>query len=1003
MSNYFVAPTATGAGDGSSVTDAATIAICNGIDHADNTVIILKSEVDYPTTTLTLAGITNAGGTGSGITVRASEAADDDWGDGTKDKDTVTAPAGYPYLDANNKQAIRINNANITNLTVQYLDCRGSDYTTWDILVEFKGMNGLTLEYLYLDGTHGIAGTFKGSRQGIYINSVLGDITIDHCDIRNMYRAGSLGFDGYDHHGLYFTAGLATPKTTGTVTVSDTTIANVDSDCIQAKRIRTTTNITDCNFGPFGENAADLKGCSYWTFDRCTMTRSNWAAGGSGGGIVHVKIQKDNDTDPDVESSHNTIKNCYIHTATDATYHYVGVQVENATATTEIYQNKFKGLPISIAIMGTATSTKIYNNEFILNAEDDQTGIKIGSYSNPSVDILNNSFYLSGSDMLYAIRWEPNSGSTGGTIRNNAIYTNRDNSGVYGLYVENQAGEVPTVSYNVFHGAHTNRILWKGTTYDSTELAAWESAEATVSNNIFDNPDFNNVALDELWTLTGGPCINAGTTVVTSVLGLRSTSDWTSSPITVVTISRIDQAPYDIGAYEYTTTTASASPTAVAPLGTYLGAWGGEYPNDTLKMWINNGNDKIDGSNSGMIVSKSYAISGSYGGYSNGTADNEIEWDVTGGDVFSSAVGTVWMDVRPVTSSVGYTRVFNAHDDSNNSINLEFRDDNEIWIRHEGNNLPVTFTSTATFTDNVSTVFGFAWDSTNNKLAVKVGDNAWEEDAGQTVTAFTAGEPATIQICAENNTHDPFWIDSVSIHDTYKATRPDWTYIDNTVAPTITDIVTINNINTNASVTTNPTSAWSDSTARYIGFKISEQIINYGNPDFSRLKLLAGPSSTDYKWCYYNRQIQIGSDWYLAFKYDPQIGNRSTDLSSDGISAIDMNTATMQDGDGNDLIITQPRADIGGTGVVTLALPYPNTNPKEFDATNTMSTWLAASAYPVQNDFFKWTENATDSFDVSNYDGIIDNPITLNGRGFIIKGQKKVGDYYIIKNFIFKY
>lgn len=225
-------------------------------------------------------------------------------------------------------------------------------------------------------------------------------------------------------------------------------------------------------------------------------------------------------------------------------------------------------------------------------------------------------------------------------------------------------------------------------------------------------------------------------------------------------------------------------------------------------------------------------------------------------------------------------------------------------------------------------------------------------------------------------------------------------------APSVDDIVLINDIDGTPSITENPTASWTGSTDRYIGLKLSEQITNLDVPGNSRLKLMTGPLTIDYTWVYFNRQVQIGASWYLVYIFDPpqdNYGDRSVDLRFENIEALDCNGASLSNGyynlcdDDNDDL---PRADIGGTGTITLAVPYPTDTPKELDATNTLEQWLLDGGYLFSDDNVAFTANATDPFDISAYDGTSGHEIVLDGQGYVIGGSQTAGVYTIWKRFI---
>jgi len=141
----------------------------------------------------------------------------------------------------------------------------------------------------------------------------------------------------------------------------------------------------------------------------------------------------------------------------------------------------------------------------------------------------------------------------------------------------------------------------------------------------------------------------------------------------------------------------------------------------------------------------------------------------------------------------------------------------------------------------------------------------------------------------------------------------------------------------------------------------------------------------------------------LQFARVIQIGDRDLDLQAEGTAGgtgLIHGATKLIDGGSNEITYTLPQADLAG-GNIIISVPYPSTSPKEFDATNTMATYLAAGGYFVANDFIECTEaNSIGTADMSASDGTAGNVITIDGGGFAHAGTHTFGDYYVIKNCI---
>ena len=139
-----------------------------------------------------------------------------------------------------------------------------------------------------------------------------------------------------------------------------------------------------------------------------------------------------------------------------------------------------------------------------------------------------------------------------------------------------------------------------------------------------------------------------------------------------------------------------------------------------------------------------------------------------------------------------------------------------------------------------------------------------------------------------------------------------------------TDIVIITDPDGTPAVTENPTATWVDNTTRYIGFKLSRDVAAVLNPEAPYVPLTVG-ARTEY--AYFYNIIDIGGTPYMVMEYTPVAipGDFQADLSFAGVDGFDCHSATFLDSDSNNLCDnkTLPRIDLGGTGAITIAVPYP--------------------------------------------------------------------------------
>lgn len=176
-------------------------------------------------------------------------------------------------------------------------------------------------------------------------------------------------------------------------------------------------------------------------------------------------------------------------------------------------------------------------------------------------------------------------------------------------------------------------------------------------------------------------------------------------------------------------------------------------------------------------------------------------------------------------------------------------------------------------------------------------------------------------------------------------------------------------------------------------------VIFFNEGPTSNLKIGTDMSYPDKEEFEYSKGIETT---VLLFSRVIQIGDRDVDLQAEGTAedtGLIHGATKLIDAGNNEVIYTLPQADPDG-GNIIISAPYPTGTPKEFDATNTMQAWITGGGYPIADDFFDFTADGADAFDVSAYDGVSGHPIELDGQGYTITGNQTYGDYYIIKRFI---
>ncbi|MCK4829026.1 right-handed parallel beta-helix repeat-containing protein, partial [bacterium] len=502
----------------SDVTAWKTITKVNLVNFASGDIIKFKRGEIWTDATLTLDGTSRGR---SDITV-------EDYGTGDK-----------PRIDGNSVRPILINHA-LVDLTLKNIDISGSD--TSGTRCQINNVNGIVIDGIDYNGHTGSSSYVRSSAMGV--GRVDGDIEIKNCIIQNAMKdtfANTLAAWGSDDAAglIMYYAGDENVKSSGTVSIHDNVIHDIYSDCLQLAGLNTTTNVYDNELYSFGENAIDMKHSKHIDFYRNTVYQNDYGAAGGSGWRGPSGIVSGGSTNwVTFRASDNVVRENYIHTSK-----YTAIQTPgtNAIIKNNYIKNCFMGVSIA------NTGAKVYNNVFELTTGKPTvepyasrwtgttlSGIRVDQGAKTSGKIFNNTFYITSSDHLYGIGYHPDTDVSGIEIKNNIIYMTRNSSSVYPLYVQNVSGDYPTVSHNNFYGVHSNRVYWKGTVYNDTEQADWQTAGHTGS--LFTDPllnFFGNYPSPYFELQSGSPAIDAGIDVSLPFSG--------SAP--------------DIGAYEYGGTT----------------------------------------------------------------------------------------------------------------------------------------------------------------------------------------------------------------------------------------------------------------------------------------------------------------------------------------------------------------------------------------------------------------------------------------------------------------
>ena len=594
-----------------------------------------------------------------------------------------------------------------------------------------------------------------------------------------------------------------------------------------------------------------------------------------------------------------------------------------------------------------------------------------------------------GNETDYAIMIDDDSDSISGNVyRNNSIYK-----------TGGAAGDV---------------IKHDGTLYTVTEWNAADPGGDTVDGNITTDPGLADPANDQFWPDDAGDaCVDTGNTTYFSTTGIKNgetKTEWTSGTgvgvtFSLQTISRSgeNQGP-DIGAYEYEQTGAPEPPVGgeedfsdqAGPVPT----WAEVDPGTDITP---DSATKISWSSLDIRNTSSYYYCDYGADYFNSNWDFQFE-------VYASAVTEGYGMIHwQLGDEVGNLKaVLDGDAETDDAVILFIKNDSgqyKAWLELVEDGAWINISDTVNI--NASTLYfitvnrnhaGGANSTGSYTLTVRTGSHDGALIGNVTSVDCSAGEQNGFQYLYVCNTYN-----SGVASKTASGYTQNLYLTDRSSTIAFSDIAIITDPDGTPSVTHNPTASWSDATVRYIGLEVNKILVHTANPTPARVKLLTGPATADFTWIYFYKFLSIDIagtlHHYIVFKYTPVIGDRSTDLSFDAVSdALDCNSATLIS-DGDDLCDEAnddlSRADIGGTGAIILAFPYPTGSPKEFSSTSTLADAQIAGFYGVPGDYLGVTNaNAIGAANMSASDGTDGHPITLDGGGFEDHNSKTYGDYW---------
>jgi len=162
------------------------------------------------------------------------------------------------------------------------------------------------------------------------------------------------------------------------------------------------------------------------------------------------------------------------------------------------------------------------------------------------------------------------------------------------------------------------------------------------------------------------------------------------------------------------------------------------------------------------------------GTYSVGASavDEYVEYVIPDDDtVINDQEGYVSLWVYLNAADSGNTRLWKAFQNgamANNFIDIQINWAEKIYVVHKGNGTSVSVTSTNSITLQTWMQIQVKWSVINNKLSVKLGSDAWDDDSdADAVTAFALYADRLYVGPYGNYSSGPVYIDDVETWSTY--------------------------------------------------------------------------------------------------------------------------------------------------------------------------------------------------------------------------------------------
>lgn len=509
----------TGGDDGAAGTSTGTawktIGKANSASYSSGDSLLLKRGETWTDAGLTLANMPN------NFTIGA-------YGTGTK-----------PTIDGNVVRPINFTfTPDKTNLTVQNLYLKGEDWQAGSpvAVAYFNGFNGLTIDGVDIDGLDGATNGYQ--KHGIMLIAPEGATEIKNCTIQ---RLGSLTIET-GPTGLTDTVAISIQNaTTGTVSVHDNTIHDIQSDGIQYYLSTVAATIYNNVFYNFGEQGIDLKcGSNALVYNNEFYKEAEFT--GTGPSTPRAGIEIVDCPTPSATGSNNRIYNNNFHDIDDTGVHVGAQAVSYPAQNNHVYGNIFTAVGKALVFAGRQSSNRYYYNlivdpvDYFIYENATMTAAEAGSF------VYNNTVVM-GTGTATKMAQLFHTYGAAHTVRNNLIVHDSASATDYCFYAPSGTYvNLPTIDHNLcYNPSATTRNYYGTTAYTTVNWATWVASHTgEVSTDPTINADYTLQA--------GSVAIDGGADVCSLLV---AAVDRNARPVCSGGVFVGDGDGPDIGAYEY--------------------------------------------------------------------------------------------------------------------------------------------------------------------------------------------------------------------------------------------------------------------------------------------------------------------------------------------------------------------------------------------------------------------------------------------------------------------